>query len=398
MNPCYNLLMALVRFGTLTQAVSGRVGSLCFARQGGSPIVRTQPLYRSRDSQQALQNRAYFSASISAWRALTDSQRLTWTQAARQFPTPNRLGLSRQLSGFALFVAARMRAYTANIGFFPFPSTGAGYTLGLPCTILIWPGGPAEAYLDAPVSGSYPFVSVQAQRLCKKDNTLPGRLLRTCGRKTTTIPSFNFWDTSTYMPANVAPGLIAPLGTPAALEWYLCFAQQWLPGYPRSITTSHLVQIPDVGANLVYNGDFEIDGATPPTGWEVKGTGLLSRTAAAYADGHSGKWLVAPGQAATYFNSTGAHRFALIGGQSYTLRWVYKVVSGNCSAVKIDGPIMTSYYPYSALPDTSGSWVRDEKHFTPDASDAAVYFQIYNNAATPCEIHFDNLSIRKDTP
>jgi len=390
--------MALVQFGSLVSAASGRVGALCFARSGGSPIVRTQPGPRTHDSPIALSTKRYFALSLAAWSALTTAQKQTWQNAARQFPSPNRLGLQRQLTAFSLFVACRMRAYTASIGFFDTANPATGYTLGIPCTVQIWPNGPCEVFNDNPHSGAFPFLTVHAQRFISTASGAPGRLTRVIGRRTTSVPSLNAWQPSTYMPATIGPGLIGLSGTPAPLEWFLVYVDQWLPGYGHKSTSTHLVQIPNVGSQLLTNGDFET-GGTPPTGWTVTGSGSLTQSALLpYGDGFSGLWAVAAAQPQTQFFTHSSYRFSLLGATNYTLSWSYKVNSGNISYAYVAGTGMSNVQFVNALPITTGYWTRASYTITPSANATGCYILVRNLINIPGNVSFDNISLRKDTP
>ena len=61
--------MAVIRYGPVVQSARGSLGGLIFARQGGTPIVRTRPKPFRPDSPLQLQTRSRYSTLIAAWRA-----------------------------------------------------------------------------------------------------------------------------------------------------------------------------------------------------------------------------------------------------------------------------------------------------------------------------------------
>jgi hypothetical protein len=159
-----------------------------------------------------------------------------------------------------------------------------------------------------------------------------------------------------------------------------------------------LVQIPNVGSELVYNGDFQI-GGTPPAGWITTGAGALTgETFGPYGDGISGRWLCVSLPASSNIYTAVANRFALVAGAGYTFRWAYKRTSGNITSSYILGPGLTAIKLYDALPGGTGTWLTDTKSFVPAQSCAAAYFNIGNVAGLDVDLGFDNVSIRRDTP
>lgn len=377
--------MALVRFGSLIQAASGRVGGLCFSRQGGTPIVRTQPLYRRHDSERCLATRAAMAQAQSLWRDLSEANRLAWANFARQFPASNRLGLSRQRSAFNVFMASTVRGLLGGFFFRPSPDQQTPYLLGRTVSVELWPGGPANVLYAEGSEGDLPHATVKAQRLVSTYNGLPGQIWRTVSRTDISDFAHDFWT-----------NLVAAFGTPARLEWFRFDVTQWLPAWPRTLTSRHLVQIPNVGDELTYNGDFQI-GGTPPTGWTVVGTGALTQAILyTYADLASGHWIVAAAQPATEFLTHTTYRFTLVAGQTYTLRLAYNVTSGNISVIYYLVPGLGYANICGPLPTADGAWHTLAVQFTPTWSGTACSLRINNAANIPGNVLFDNISIRKD--
>jgi len=96
--------MALIRPSSLIAALSGSLASVTFAHTKNGPIAKRRPAKIHHHSPRALAARAAFSRHARYWQTITDADRTAWRHAAAATPTPNRLGLKRQLSGFALFM------------------------------------------------------------------------------------------------------------------------------------------------------------------------------------------------------------------------------------------------------------------------------------------------------
>ena len=388
--------MALVRFGSVVQAASGRLGAVCFSRQGGSPIVRTEPIVKPHQSAAVLANQAAFAQARLLWLDLGDGPRMMWGQAAVQFPTVNRLGLKRQLSGFALFCACAVRGLNSWVGVSYNPIPGGYQTPGLPCSVEIWPGGPAEVFTDADYDSYRPYITVRAQRFCSSSNGKPGRLWRVVGRARWSKVSINVWNPDRPPPLSPkAPGLVT-FGVPGRLEWYLVEVEQWAHGYFPTFISRHLVQIPNVGDELTYNGDFQV-GGTPPAGWAVVGTGALTQSVTTpYGDAFSGRWQVAAAEPETNFQTDWTYRFALVSGQGYTFRCAYKVVSGNISTVAIYYGGVGDQVLSGPLAVVDGLWHRLEIPFVSTWTSSDLRLAVRSAAGIAGDVYLDNVSIRKD--
>jgi len=377
--------MALVRFGSLVQAASGALGAVTFSRQAGASIVRTRPICKPHASAAVLANQALFTRARAAWHALSDADRLTWIRAAPQFPTTNRLGFSRPLTPFAIFMTCALRNLLAGLAPPSIPSPYWSYSLGKTISIDVWPGGPATLLLLEGVTYAMPGLIVRAQRPFHTHPGLPGQLWRVIARPTPGTYTANIW-----------PALIAAFGTPTRLEWLRFDITQWVLAWPRAITSRHFVQIPSVGDELVYNGDFQI-GGTPPAGWKVSGTGALTRSPLLpYGDDYSAKWLVAAAQPATEFYTASPHEFPLTAGQNYTLRCAYKVVSGNITQIYYTVLGIGYATICGPFPIADAAWHTLSVPFTAAYTGSQTRLSVQNAATVPGHIFLDNLSIRKD--
>lgn len=96
--------MALLKMGSIVTNISGKVGGQTFGvgRSGqylkntGSYINKQTPLRRLQNSR--------ISYLTGIWRTLNQNDRNAWNNVATNFPKVNRVGDSRILSGFNLFV------------------------------------------------------------------------------------------------------------------------------------------------------------------------------------------------------------------------------------------------------------------------------------------------------
>jgi hypothetical protein len=95
--------MAIGRSGPLAQ-VSGRVGGVEFALNGGRQIIRKAKGKRSRVSERTYVARGIQAAGIKEWESFTDAQRLAWEVVARDKPVPDRFGIARVRTGRELFL------------------------------------------------------------------------------------------------------------------------------------------------------------------------------------------------------------------------------------------------------------------------------------------------------
>lgn len=107
--------MAIFKTGSIVGAISGTVGGANFANTRGSSVVRkprrSSPL-KSQSNKLHQSNVQRFSL---AWRELTPGERDAWKTWANNRPRPNRLGVSRYLSGYQSFMGYHLfRANTRS--------------------------------------------------------------------------------------------------------------------------------------------------------------------------------------------------------------------------------------------------------------------------------------------
>lgn len=95
--------MAIFRTGHVVGAISGNIGSCNFANGPYGPYIRRRFARSDKISERQMKARGQLRVIQNEWHDLTEEQRLTWNEAAKQFKSINRLGIPRKLSGFQLF-------------------------------------------------------------------------------------------------------------------------------------------------------------------------------------------------------------------------------------------------------------------------------------------------------
>lgn len=121
------LILALIKMsGIGVTEISGKAGGTVFSRGRGGAYVRNRvvPSNPQTIAQQAI--RATFGAISSAWRTLTQQQRDEWNAITADYPTQNRLGETKILSGKALFQKLNMNLLEAGQSLATSPSAPQG--------------------------------------------------------------------------------------------------------------------------------------------------------------------------------------------------------------------------------------------------------------------------------
>lgn len=96
--------MAIFRPGPTITAISGALGGQIYRAGKKGPVIQIRPRRRKTLLPLQTRNNAQFVTLTHLWRNLTDDQRRQWRNAAALLKQRNRLGVSRPLSGFNLFV------------------------------------------------------------------------------------------------------------------------------------------------------------------------------------------------------------------------------------------------------------------------------------------------------
>lgn len=94
--------MALIKLTAVVDSISGSVRGTVFARNKGGAYIRGKGVVSNPQTQKQSAVRSTFSAISQAWRGLTSEERSAWNSAVSDYPYQNKLGETKQLSGFAL--------------------------------------------------------------------------------------------------------------------------------------------------------------------------------------------------------------------------------------------------------------------------------------------------------
>ncbi len=111
--------MASIVPGSLVGDIRGSVGTETYARNRGGLYVRTRagPAGPPNPNQIAITNA--MTALSQAWSTtLTETQRQSWIQYARQFPRPNRWGEPTNTTGYNRFIAVNFPEQVRTLGLF----------------------------------------------------------------------------------------------------------------------------------------------------------------------------------------------------------------------------------------------------------------------------------------
>ncbi len=100
--------MALIKLGAIVAAISGKVSGNVFSHNKGGAYVKgwTKPTNPQTVIQQSW--RSVFSSISSEWRSLTNNQRSSWEASALIRPVTNRMGETKYLSGYGLYMKQNM--------------------------------------------------------------------------------------------------------------------------------------------------------------------------------------------------------------------------------------------------------------------------------------------------
>jgi len=103
--------MAIAKLGPVIEAISGNLGGVNFANSAGSLTVRQRQRVSKSLSPTQLSQLAQMQRAQSAWSSLSDSDRLEFRRVAQTAVFPDRLGLSRSISGYQLFLKLHARSW-----------------------------------------------------------------------------------------------------------------------------------------------------------------------------------------------------------------------------------------------------------------------------------------------
>lgn len=97
--------MAIIRTGGLIAAISGDLGSTNYAITRYGQVARRKLHRTKKYSKLQLDRRIRLLEVQKAWRDMTDLERHAWNTSAAVYKRNNRLGVSRHMSGWQMFLA-----------------------------------------------------------------------------------------------------------------------------------------------------------------------------------------------------------------------------------------------------------------------------------------------------
>lgn len=98
--------MALIKLSSIgITNLSGKAGGSVYAHNRGGAYVRNFAMPTNPSTAPQSAQRAVFGAFASAWRGLSEVQRINWNDSAVNFPYINRFGDSKVLSGQNLYIS-----------------------------------------------------------------------------------------------------------------------------------------------------------------------------------------------------------------------------------------------------------------------------------------------------
>lgn len=105
--------MAIFTAGPLAAAISGSIGGTVFSRNRGGAYMRARTIPVDPNTSFQQNSRARLATTSQDWQELTQAQRDSWLNWARQNPNTNALGAQITLSGQQAFVGLNSRLLAA---------------------------------------------------------------------------------------------------------------------------------------------------------------------------------------------------------------------------------------------------------------------------------------------
>lgn len=107
--------MAIAKTMSPIGAISGSIGSLVAVNTKAGLVLRPRPIKTNPRTAPQQRARSMPGAIAAAWANLTEQQRNSWRNAARNAPLANRLGVSRNLTGWQLYTYVAMLVYHGSV-------------------------------------------------------------------------------------------------------------------------------------------------------------------------------------------------------------------------------------------------------------------------------------------
>ena len=105
--------MAKIRTSALIADIKGKVGGNIFASNKGGNYVKSYKKPTNKNSSSQQKSRMFFGNISQYWRRITEEQRQSWRSGAPNFPYIDKLGQTKILSGYQLFIKLNKATFQA---------------------------------------------------------------------------------------------------------------------------------------------------------------------------------------------------------------------------------------------------------------------------------------------
>jgi len=166
----------IVRLGGMITQASGSLGAIQFASGRATPVVKMRRRSSTQQTPDQLEHQAAHAAAAAAWTSLIDAHKFAWKLYAIKQVRNNRLGMSRQLTAFQLFVQQNtLRAQIgATLRTNP-PKLGMS-GIGVPAYIGFVAGGAYTIYMLSPTTDPHGWYVIYGHRPVSTTHT--GRVFK----------------------------------------------------------------------------------------------------------------------------------------------------------------------------------------------------------------------------
>jgi hypothetical protein len=156
----------IIRLGAIVSKAAGSLGGITFSNRSGVSMCSLRPRRTNKQTESQLQLQNAQSQAGSAWRALSDAQRLGWNLFAYRNIRVNRVGVARRISGYAFYL--QQATIRINAGLAP-PTTVPNYGqqgVGTPAGVNFTAGGPYAVYWYSPTTDPHGAFILSGHRPC----------------------------------------------------------------------------------------------------------------------------------------------------------------------------------------------------------------------------------------
>lgn len=113
--------MANIKKGSIVSDIRGRVGSEIYSRNREGSYVKSYVVPVQPNTGPQLNSRNVLTQAVSAWQALSDSERLSWIELAGSTFAKTKLGDSIERVGYNTFIERKMNLLFVGSSSNPFP-------------------------------------------------------------------------------------------------------------------------------------------------------------------------------------------------------------------------------------------------------------------------------------